>query len=443
MASSAPHESAPPGASVAGEAAAEWTPLETLLEWPANPKDHSGEHVEQLRASIDRFGWLTPLVANRSTKTLIAGHGRRLAAIARGDELVPVRFVDLSEEDAELAALADNRLNELAGYDDSKLGAVLRKHVDRDREGLRLAGYFDDSLRDALRRADLRNAPPPGEDQGPAPESLHEKLRSQWGTELGQIWKIAGRNGEHRLIVGDSTHGDVVARLCGDERAECCWVDPPYGVDYVGGNHNQSVKWRRDNGELDIKNDAKTPEELCKFIEEILRGVREVCLPRSAVYIAHPAGALSLQFWLAARAAGLQIAESLVWVKDSMVMGHSDYHFKHEPVLLAYTPGDGRAGRGTDRWYGDNKQVSVFEIPRPKRSEEHPTMKPVELVEAMIKNSVSPGGLVYDASLGSGTTMVAAEKLGMRCIGCELDPKYAAVILDRMSKMGCAASLAE
>ena len=158
-----------------GEIAAEWVKIADLLEWPANPKDHSGQHVGQIKASIDAFGWLAPLVVNRRTKQLVAGHGRRLAAIERGDELVPVRFVDLSDSDAELAALADNRLNELSGYDDRKLAEILRRHSGEDRERLALTGFEDRDIAAILRRSDAKEARAAGEDAGPAPSELHRK----------------------------------------------------------------------------------------------------------------------------------------------------------------------------------------------------------------------------------------------------------------------------
>jgi DNA modification methylase len=144
-------------------------------------------------------------------------------------------------------------------------------------------------------------------------------------------------------------------------------------------------------------------------------------------------------FWKVIDAIGWKIHEQLVWVKDSMVLGHSDYHLKHESILYGWTPGDGRPGRGNhegSHWYGDNSQVSVFEIPRPKRSEEHPTMKPVELVEAQLQNSTRPGDLVYEPFSGSGTTLIACERLGRKCRAVEISPAYVAVAIQRWADMG-------
>jgi DNA modification methylase len=135
---------------------------------------------------------------------------------------------------------------------------------------------------------------------------------------------------------------------------------------------------------------------------------------------------------------GWRIHQGLVWYKDSMVLGHSDYHYQHEPILYGFAPGEGRPGRGNhagSRWYGDNSQVSVFNIPRPKRSSEHPTMKPVSLVRRCLCNSVPRGGSVIDPFMGSGTTLIAAELTGRVAFGTEIDPKYADVVVERWQKL--------
>jgi DNA modification methylase len=153
--------------------------------------------------------------------------------------------------------------------------------------------------------------------------------------------------------------------------------------------------------------------------------------PGAAFYVAHPAGALHRTFTEAVYEAGWLLRQNLVWDKGSMILGHSDYHYRHEPVMYGYTAGEGRRGRGGAGWYGDNSQTSVFEIPKPSRSEDHPTMKPVALVTAMLANSCPRKGLVYEPFGGSGTTLIAAHHLGMRAAVVELDARYADVILRR------------
>ena len=147
--------------------------------------------------------------------------------------------------------------------------------------------------------------------------------------------------------------------------------------------------------------------------------------------MAHPAGPLSLTFGQVVTTLGWRLRQTLVWVKDSLVLGHADYHYRHEPILFGYLPGPGRQGRGSRGWYGDHAQDTVFEIPRPTASPDHPTSKPVALVSAMLVNSTRGNDLVLDPFGGSGTTLIACEQLGRTCRMLELDPRYCDVIVRR------------
>ena len=161
-----------------------------------------------------------------------------------------------------------------------------------------------------------------------------------------------------------------------------------------------------------------------------------VLKPGAAIYVAHPAGALSLTFAETFVGQNWRLHQTLVWVKDSLVPGHSDYQYRHEPILFGYKPGSaGRRGRGARGWYGDNSQTSVFEIPRPKVNADHPTSKPVALVEAMVRNSSRTGEIVWDGFLGSGSTLIACEQLGRRCFGMDLDPRYVDVAVRRWEQV--------
>jgi site-specific DNA-methyltransferase (adenine-specific) len=211
------------------------------------------------------------------------------------------------------------------------------------------------------------------------------------------------------------------------ERADMAWADPPYGVKYVG----------RTKAKLTLANDALEGSALFEFLcAAFITADRHALSEGAAIYIAHPGGALALQFMLAFEHAGWRLHQTLVWVKDSMVLGHSDYHWKHEPLLYGYKPGKGRLGRGGAGWHGDNSQTTVFEVARPKVSDEHPTTKPVDLIAPMIRNSSPPGGVVYEPFSGSGSTMAACEATRRVCRAVELDPKYVAVALERMLVMG-------
>jgi DNA modification methylase len=247
-------------------------------------------------------------------------------------------------------------------------------------------------------------------------------LREKWGVETGQVWLL----GEHRLMCGDSTKAEDVARLMGGEKASCMWTDPPYGVGYVGKTKDA----------LTMQNDGAG--NLSELLMAALTNADKILIGSAPFYIAHPAGALQVVFLRVVEAIGWRIHEQLIWVKDSMVLGHSDYHYKHEPILYGWTSGGGRAGRGNhegSHWYGDNSRVTVFEIPRPKASEEHPTMKPVELVEAHVGNSSRIDEVIYDPFLGSGTTIIACERLGRKCRAIEISPAYCAVAIQRWAEM--------
>jgi site-specific DNA-methyltransferase (adenine-specific) len=226
--------------------------------------------------------------------------------------------------------------------------------------------------------------------------------------------------GNHRLLCGDASSADNVARLMAGDLAELVWTDPPYGVGYVGGTRDA----------LTIENDDAVSGPA------IFAAAASVALlaPSAAFYVSVPAGPLQLAFLLAVRDVGWRLHEELVWVKSSMVLGHSDYHYRHEPILYGYAPGPGRPGRGKhagSHWYGDNSQTSVLEFDKPSRSPEHPTMKPVGLVEQCLANSSRPGDIVYDPFAGSGTTVIAAEQLGRHARVIEIDPRYAQVVVER------------
>ncbi|WP_394845168.1 ParB N-terminal domain-containing protein [Pendulispora brunnea] len=407
------------------EPAAEWVPLDRIRPWKDNPRKNDGAPVEKVAQSIRRFGFGAPILA-RTNGEIIAGHTRWKAAKDLGLERVPVRFLELDPADAHLLAVADNRIGEEAEWDEDMLTAVL---ADLKAQGAALTdtGFDEKELEQLL--ADVGGGG--GFDDAPEAEiSRAEELREKWGTALGQRWRIPSLSvagGEHALLCGDSTVEENVERVVAGTRAQCCWTDPPFGVGYVGKTEDA----------LTIQNDKLTGDALRKFLAACFSAADAHALqPGAALYIAHPPGPNSLEFLLAAREVGWKHRQTLVWSKDSLVLGHSDYHFRHELILFGYTPGGGRRGRGAEGWYGDNAQTTVFDVPRPKASEEHPTMKPPELVAAMVRNSCPVGGLVFEPFSGSGTTLIACEGSQRLCRAIELDPKFVAVALERLSAMG-------
>jgi site-specific DNA-methyltransferase (adenine-specific) len=232
----------------------------------------------------------------------------------------------------------------------------------------------------------------------------------------GDLWLL----GDHRLLCGDSTKAEDVARLMDGEKAEAMWTDPPYGVEYEGKTRKRLTLARDTAAESDA----------------VSAGAFRVAplAPLARFYIAAPSGPRHIAFHHAAIEAGWRLHQELVWVKGTIVLGHSDYQYAHEPILYGYVPGDGRPGRGAHRgtrWYGDNGESSVLEYPKPAASREHPTAKPVGLVAQCLRNSTAPGDLVYEPFAGGGSTLIAAETLGRRCYAIEIDSKYAQVTVER------------
>lgn len=410
-----PHKGA--GHEANGAAAAVWVDPGVLKPWAKNPRKNDGKPVDEVAKSIERFGFAAPIIANKDGE-VIAGHTRLKAAKKLGLTSVPVRYVDLPEKEAHALAVADNKLGELAEWDDDLLRAAIDEV--EDVSGL---GFDERSL------ARLIDEGRPPAESGDVVIGRPHALQKKWGTVLGQRWRIPSRNakGEHVLVCGDSGDSNVVARLMGTERAHMMWTDPPYGVVYIGKTKDA----------LTIENDDLKGDSLREFLVRCFSVATTAALIEgAAVYVAHPPGGLLIEFALAFRDVTWRLHQTLVWNKGTIVLGHSDYHYAHEPILFGYTPGGGRRGRGGVGWYGDDAQRSVFDVAKPQANEDHPTMKPIDLVAIMVRNSAPLGGLVYEPFNGSGTTLLAAETTGRIGRGIELDPKYVAVALERLTQIG-------
>ena len=365
------------------------------------------ENVELIARSLETNGQYRPIVVNAGTLTgrpleVLAGNHTLLAARSLGWESVDCSVIDVDEQRARAIVAADNRLSDLGEYDAQELHALLASLDDLDG-----TGYLAEDLA-ALER-DLY-PPEPRTDPDDVPELPAEPV-----SQSGQVWAL----GDHRLLVGSATDVDAVRGLCGDVAPDCVWTDPPYGVDYVGKTKDA----------LRIQNDGSTG--LFDLLAAAFGVAANVCRGGAPVYVAH-ADTERVTFETAMDSAGLVVRQNLIWAKNTMVMGRSDYHYKHEPILYGFTPGgEGRLGRGGKRWFGDNSQTTVFEFDKPARNAEHPTMKPVALIDAMLANSLPPGGVVLDLFAGSGSTLIAAHGRQSRAFCVELDPRYADVILRR------------
>lgn len=232
-------------------------------------------------------------------------------------------------------------------------------------------------------------------------------------SKRGDLYQL----GKHRLLCGDSTMIDDVQKLMGDQKADMVWTDPPYNVAYEGKTKDA----------LTIQNDKMGGEAFYQFLYDAYVSMLTVTKPGGAIYVAH-ADSEGMNFRKAMTDAGWLLKQCLIWNKNSLVMGRQDYHWKHEPILYGWAPG------ASHNWYTDRKQTTVIECKRPSRNAEHPTMKPVELIEYCVNNSCRPGGGVLDLFGGSGSTLIAAEKTARRAFLCELDPKYCDVIVARWEK---------
>ncbi|MFB7771148.1 DNA methyltransferase [Streptomyces sp. NPDC056084] len=381
-------------------------PFDQLDRFPGNPR--RGD-VDAIRGSLRRHGQYRSLVVRAvdgDRYVILAGNHTSDALRAEGYDAARCEVIECNDDQARRINLADNRLAELGSYDNEALADLL-SYLDGDLEG---TGYSADDVADIL-GTDAEPEPPLTE-----PDDIPD-VPAEPRSRIGDVWVL----GRHRLLVGDSTDVAAVEEMLDGDRCDAMWTDPPYGVDYVGKTRDA----------LTIQNDGATD------LPELLAGafaVATVALkPGAPIYVAH-ADTARITFETAMREAGWLVRQNLIWVKSTMVLGRSDYHYRHEPVLYGFTDapaGSGRLGRGGDRWYGDNAQTTVFEVDKPARNAEHPTSKPVELITAGLNNSCAPGAVVYEPFGGSGSTLIAAHVTGRAARVVELDPRYADVICRR------------
>lgn len=325
---------------------------------------------------------------------------------ARWNEIL-VHWVDVDDDRAARIVAADNRTSELGTNDNEALLELLQSVPD-----LEGTGYASNDLLELLTACAPPTPPIADPDAAPRPHRTAERV------DTGQQWQL----GPHKLLVGDSTDVDTVKAWLGADVPDCVWTDPPYGVDYVGKTADA----------LTIKNDGAVG--LDTLIEAMTRVAVAVCRPGAAMYVAAPPGPQFGDFVRGLTAGGYTWRQTLAWVKNTIVLGRSDYHYRHEAIFYGFTPsadGVGRLGRGGDRWQGDDSAASTLFHDKPPANEDHPTMKPVSLVAECLSNSCPAGGLVLDLFGGSGTTLIAAHTLGRRAALVELDPVYAEVIIRR------------
>ncbi|MBU9314536.1 site-specific DNA-methyltransferase [Burkholderia multivorans] len=380
-------------------------PIDKLLPYVRNARQHSDEQIAQIAASIAEFGFVNPILTG-ADGVLVAGHGRLAAARKLGLATVPVVVLDhLTPTQRRALVLADNRLAELATWDDALLRVELEALQDEGFD-LDLTGFDADALAELL-------AGEEPEHEGQTEDDAVPEMPEEPVSKPGDVWRL----GPHRLVCGDATAAEAYAQLFPDgERADMVFTDPPYNVNYAN-----SAKDKLRGKHRPILNDA-LGAGFHDFLYDALSLL--VAHTRGAIYVAMSSSELdTLQ--AAFRSAGGHWSTFIIWAKNTFTLGRADYQRQYEPILYGWPEGAERY------WCGDRDQGDVWQIKKPQKNDLHPTMKPVELVERAIRNSSRPGDVVLDPFGGSGTTLIAAEKSGRVARLIELDPKYADVIVRR------------
>ena len=375
-------------------------PISKLVPYVNNARTHSPEQVMKLRSSLREFGFINPIIIDRNYG-IIAGHGRLLAAKEEGITEVPCVFVDyLTEAQKKAYILADNRMAMDAGWDEELLRVEIEA-LQGEAFDVSLTGFDEKELADLFKDGNDSDAEDDDYD-------LSAALEKAAFVKRGDIWTV----GRHRLMCGDATSAEDVAALMDDRKANLILTDPPYGVSF------------KSSSGLTIQNDSMKDEEFYHFLLDSFKNMADHLEKGGAAYVFH-ADTEGLNFRRAFIDAGFHLAGCCIWVKDSLVLGRSDYQWQHEPVLYGFMQ------NGKHQWYSDRKQTTIWNFAKPKRNANHPTSKPLDLLGYPIGNSTQENAIVIDTFGGSGSTLMACEQMNRTCCTMELDEKYASVILRR------------
>lgn len=374
--------------------------LQDLILSEYNPREAGEKETKDLAKSLSKFNLAAPLVINKNNH-VIGGHFRLKILRERGvidvDVRVPNREL-IQKEEREL----NLRLNKNLGQWDINMLANFDEDVLKD------VGFTSEEL-DKIFQLDMEKDP----DNVPP-----VKPEDEVGVKVGELYQL----GTHRLLCGDSTEAEAVNRLMAGMKADMVFTDPPYGVDYE--NKTKSIVNQRKDG-LGIQADNQGKDVLKDVVFKAFQNIAEYLKLGGVYYICSPQGG-ELGLMMMMMDAGIECRHMIVWAKDSPVfsMGRLDYDYQHEPILYGW--------RGSHQHYGQGQyKTSLWQIPRPRKSKLHPTMKPVELIENAISNSSKREDVVLDLFGGSGSTLIACERLNRKCYMMEIDPIYCQVIIDR------------
>lgn len=390
----------------------EMVSVDCIIPYVRNPRKNQSA-IAAVKSSLKEYGFQQPLVIDRDN-VIVVGHTRFAAALELGMKDVPVKYADgLSPTQIKGYRIMDNRSAQNSEWDMELLNLEIQdlKELDFD---LDLTGFNPDELAGII----LDGEPATEGDTEPQTDRA-EELRERWGVEEGQLWAL----GDHRLLCGDSTKADDVARVMNGQLAELVVTDPPYGVSYADKNSFLNAIDKGNCIQTEIKNDHLDKEQTQELWKSAFCEMSKAMGKGAVVYCFMPQGGDQMMMMMMMMGAGIEPRHELIWLKNNHVLGRTDYAYKHEPILYAWK-------EGGHKFYGDF-QTSILEYPRPQKADMHPTMKPVELVMKLIENSSQSGGILYEPFSGSGTTIIACENIKRRCRAIELSPGYVATALQR------------
>lgn len=380
--------------------------IETLSLGDLNPADYNprkdlqpgDSEYEKLKRSLAEFGYVEPVIWNKTTGHIVGGHQRQKVLADLGFESVDCVVVELDETREKTLNIA---LNKISGdWDESKL-ALLIADLDASDFDAELTGFDEAEIQAMIGSLDEAEAHDDGFD-------LDAALEQAAFVEPGDVWTV----GRHRLMCADATQSANLEALVDGKSANLLLTDPPYNVDFTSASG------------LSIKNDKMDADSFYQFLLDSFTAAAAVMAPGASAYVFH-ADTEGLAFRRAFIDAGFKLSGCCIWVKDSLVLGRSPYQWQHEPCLFGWKSG------GKHAWYADRKQTTIWQFAKPKRSKNHPTSKPVDLLAYPMGNSTQPNAIVLDPFAGSGSTLIAAEQTERVAYCMELDPKYASVILRR------------
>ena len=382
-----------------------------LLANKKNWRTHPLIQREALESALNKVGVVQNVIVNERSGRMIDGHLRVEMAISTGQPTVPITYVDLSDDEENLILATIDPVTGLAGTDQALLDSLI--------SDIRLSDIsldFGNGLNELLESLSPSSyAAAAGEDDVPA-------LSESPVSKAGDVWLL----GRHRVLCGDATCPEDVARLLDGMRADMVFTDPPYNVDYEGYTDRK----------LKIEGDARTTEQFSAFLGEVFRSYHAAVKPEASLYVCH-GSSFQREFQTAIENAGFEVRTQLIWGKNTFGWGFARYKFQHEPIFYCHVTGQ------KDAWYGDKTQATLWQVNKPAANRLHPTMKPIELIEIALGNSSVAGNVVVDLFGGSGSTLIASEKTDRVALLMELDPRYTDVIVERWQQFkGSAAKLA-